>query len=70
MSSKQPTLKRPHDQMTPTMQGGCRIDKGGSSVPRPLRFSSRELCEFQLRVMYPKVPCNSVDQIEIKVLPC
>ena len=29
MSSKQPTLKRPHDQMTPTMQGGCRIDKGG-----------------------------------------
>ena len=41
-----------------------------SSVPMALRFSSRELCEFQLRVMYPKVPCNSGDQIEIKVLSC
>ena len=29
ISSKHSTLKRPHDQMTPTMQNGCRIDQDG-----------------------------------------
>ena len=29
ISSKQSTLKRPHDQMTPKMQSGCRIDQDG-----------------------------------------
>ena len=28
-SSKQSTLKRTHEKMTPTMQGECRIVKGG-----------------------------------------
>lgn len=29
ISGKQLTLKRPHDQMMPTMQRGCRIDQDG-----------------------------------------
>lgn len=29
ISSKQSTLKRPHDQMTLTVQSGCRIDQDG-----------------------------------------